>query len=35
VEQVVAERDLIVQYGVMSGTNTGEWMGIPATNKPV
>ena len=35
VEQVVAEGDLVVQYGVMSGTNTGEWMGIPATNKRV
>jgi predicted ester cyclase len=35
VEQVVAEGDLVVQYGVMSGTNSGEWMGMPATNKPV
>lgn len=24
-----------MQYGVMGGTNTGQWMGIPATGKPV
>jgi len=35
VEQVVAEGDLVVQYGVMTGTNAGEWMGMPATNRPV
>src|SRR5262245_35035082 len=35
VEQVVAEGDLVVQYGVMTGTNAGEWLGMPATNRPV
>jgi hypothetical protein len=28
----VVEGDLVLQYGVLSGTYTGEWMGIPATN---
>lgn len=35
VERDLAEGDLVVQYGVMSSTNTGEWMGLPATNRRV
>jgi predicted ester cyclase len=35
IEQEVAEGDLVVHYGVMSGTNTGELMGRPASNERV
>jgi steroid delta-isomerase-like uncharacterized protein len=35
IDQEVAEGDLVVQYGMMTGTNTGELMGMPATNRPV
>ena len=35
VEQTITEGDLVVQCGVMTGTNTGSMMGQPATNKPV
>jgi steroid delta-isomerase-like uncharacterized protein len=35
IEQEVAEGDLVVHYGVMSGTTDGEMMGMPATNKRV
>jgi steroid delta-isomerase-like uncharacterized protein len=35
VEQEVAEGDLMVQYGMLAGTNTGQLMGMPATDKPV
>ena len=38
--EVTAERepavgDLVVPYGVLRGTNIGEWMGIPATNRRI
>jgi NADH dehydrogenase len=33
VEQVVAQGDAVVQYGAISGTNTGPVMGQPATGR--
>jgi len=32
-EDVIAEGDKVVVRGTLSGTHTGEFMGIPATNK--
>ena len=34
-EDVVAEDDLVVARGVLSGTNQGPFMGIPPTNRPM
>ncbi|QDC44069.1 ester cyclase [Methylophilus medardicus] len=33
-EKLVAEGDTVWAYGVYSGTQTGDWLGIPATGKP-
>ncbi len=35
VEMIVAEDDLVMAYGVLSGTNEGEFMGNAATGKKV
>ncbi len=35
VDIVVAENDLVMVYGTLTGTNTGEFMGNPATGKKV
>jgi len=35
VEDMVAEGDRLVAYTVMTGTNTGDFMGMKATGKPV
>ena len=35
VADVIAEGDRVVVYGVMTGTNKGSFMGIPATGKSV
>jgi len=35
VADVIAEGDKVVARGTLSGTNTGPWMGRPATNKPI
>lgn len=32
-EKLVAEGDTVWAYGVYSGTQKGDWLGIPATNK--
>lgn len=32
-EKLVAEGDTVWAYGVYSGTQTGEWLGIPATGQ--
>lgn len=32
-KKVVAEGDLVWAYGTYSGTQTGDWLGIPATGK--
>ena len=32
---IIAEGDKVVVRGTMTGTNTGEFMGIPATNKSI
>ncbi|MEW5717847.1 MAG: ester cyclase, partial [Chloroflexota bacterium] len=32
---IIAEGDRVVDHGVARGTQKGELMGIPATNKPV
>ncbi len=34
-EDVVAEDDLVVARGVLSGTNQGPFMGIPPTGRPM
>jgi predicted ester cyclase len=34
-EDVVAEDDLVVARGVLSGTNSGPFMGIPPTGRPM
>ena len=33
IKMMVAEGDLLMVFGTMSGTNTGPMMGMPATNK--
>ncbi|MGJ8620018.1 MAG: ester cyclase [Methylophilaceae bacterium] len=33
VDKLVAEGDTVWAYGTYSGTQTGGWLGIPATNK--
>jgi steroid delta-isomerase-like uncharacterized protein len=35
IEQMIAEGDQVVTKKTMSGTNTGDFAGIPATGKPV
>ncbi len=35
IQKMVAEGDIVMIYSVWSGTNTGEFMGMPPTNKPV
>ncbi len=35
VDMVVAENDLVMVYGTLTGTNAGEFMGNPATGKKV
>ncbi len=32
--KIVAEGDTVWAYGTYSGTQKGDWLGIPATNKP-
>ncbi len=32
-EKIVAEGDTVWAYGTYSGTQIGDWLGIPATNK--
>ncbi|MEZ0369927.1 MAG: ester cyclase [Candidatus Sericytochromatia bacterium] len=34
-EQVLADGDRVVSQGVWTGTHQGEFMGIPATGKPI
>jgi predicted ester cyclase len=34
-EDVVAEDDMVVARGVLTGTNQGPFMGIPPTNRPM
>jgi len=35
VEQIIAEGDFVATRGYWTGTNRGEFMGVPATNKKV
>jgi steroid delta-isomerase-like uncharacterized protein len=35
IDREVADSDMVVQYGVMTGTHTGNLMGIPPTGKTV
>lgn len=35
VQQMIAEGDMVVVYSVFNGTNKGDFMGMPATNKTV
>ena len=35
VNQLVAERDLVVGHMTTEGTQTGEFMGIPASGKKI
>lgn len=35
IEDVIAEGDTVVTRSTWSGTNKGDFMGMPATNKPV
>ena len=32
--KIVSEGDTVWAYGTYSGTQKGDWLGIPATNKP-
>ena len=32
-KKIVADEDSVWVYGTYSGTQTGDWLGIPATNK--
>jgi len=34
VNKIVAEGDSVWVYGTYTGTQRGDWLGIPATNKP-
>ena len=34
-EERVAEGDVVVSRYLMRGTHTGEWLGVPATGKPI
>lgn len=33
-KKIVSEGDLVWAYGTYSGTQAGDWLGIPATGKP-
>lgn len=33
-KKIVSEGDLVWAYGTYSGTQTGNWLGVPATGKP-
>jgi len=33
-KKIVSEGDRVWAYGTYSGTHQGEWLGIPASNKP-
>jgi len=33
-KKIIADEDSVWVYGTYSGTQTGDWLGIPATNKP-
>lgn len=35
VEQILSDSDLVMSRSVMNAAHTGEWLGIPPTNKPV
>src|SRR2546427_13050514 len=35
IDHIIAEADKVVVRGTMTGTHTGEFMGIPATGKAV
>ena len=35
VEQMMAEGDLVFSRAMATGTHTGEFMGVPATGKPI
>ena len=35
VNKIVAEGDMVVIYSTVTGTNTGPFMGMPATGKPI
>lgn len=35
VEEVIAEGDLVASRFTLTGTNTGDFMGMPATGRPV
>jgi predicted ester cyclase len=35
VEQLMAERDFVFSRAMATGTHTGEFMGVPATGKPI
>ena len=35
VERQIAEGEWVVSMVTMRGTHTGEWLGIPATNRPM
>ena len=35
INEIIAERDLVLVYWTISGTNTHEGMGLPATGKKI